>query len=43
LIIILISYWVAEAKGTGASGIKMYAYLSNNEVVKLLKKLKDKI
>lgn len=31
---------VAEAKGTGASGIKMYAYLSNNEVVKIIKEAK---
>jgi imidazolonepropionase-like amidohydrolase len=31
---------VAEAKGTGASGIKMYAYLSNNEVVKIVEEAK---
>ncbi|WP_445737782.1 amidohydrolase family protein [Mariniflexile sp.] len=31
---------VAEAKGTGASGIKMYADLSNNEVVKIVEEAK---
>ena len=31
---------VAEAKGTGAAGIKMYAYLSNNEVVKIVEEAK---
>ena len=31
---------VAEAKGTGATGIKMYAYLSNNEVVKIVEEAK---
>ncbi len=31
---------VAEAKGTGAAGIKMYAYLSNNEVVEIVKEAK---
>jgi imidazolonepropionase-like amidohydrolase len=32
---------VALAKGTGASGIKMYADLSNNEVVKIVKEAKN--
>ncbi|WP_445957353.1 amidohydrolase family protein [Yeosuana sp.] len=31
---------VAQAKGTGASGIKMYADLSNNEVVKIVEEAK---
>ncbi|MES2331808.1 MAG: amidohydrolase family protein [Bacteroidota bacterium] len=31
---------VAQAKGTGASGIKMYANLSNNEVVKIVEEAK---
>ncbi|MFN4000348.1 amidohydrolase family protein [Algoriphagus sp.] len=31
---------VAEAKGTGASGIKMYANLSNNEVIKIVEEAK---
>ncbi|SDE78258.1 Imidazolonepropionase [Pricia antarctica] len=31
---------VAQAKGTGASGIKMYADLTNNEVVKIVKEAK---
>lgn len=31
---------VAQAIGTGASGIKMYANLSNNEVVKIVKEAK---
>jgi imidazolonepropionase-like amidohydrolase len=31
---------VAEAKGTGAAGIKMYAYLSNNEVMNIVEEAK---
>lgn len=31
---------IAEAKGTGATGIKMYAYLLNNEVVKIVEEAK---
>lgn len=31
---------IAEAKGTGASGIKMYAFLSNNEVIKIVDEAK---
>jgi imidazolonepropionase-like amidohydrolase len=31
---------VAEAKGSGASGIKMYANLSNNEVIKIVEEAK---